>query len=279
MAGVLTREKEKLMTNKLAVTINSTPVEIKEYQGQRVVTLKEIDQVHQRPDGTAKRNFMANKEHFIEGVDFFTASANQKNEFRTLEIPNRGLTLITESGYLMLVKSFTDDLAWTVQRQLVNTYFRATADKPKEAKPKHIPLSSANNTAKIIMQAMSEAGVDPNFKVLTLHGIYEPFGISIPLQALPAMDKLYDLTAIARELGVTSKAGKPHSQAIGAIVSKVNVRESEVKVVPFMNNGHSGTTEQYTEAVLDRVRRWIAENDYPKAVTGANGQQYKVAYN
>lgn len=34
--------------------------------------------------------------------------------------------LITESGYLMLVKSFTDGLAWEIQRQLVNTYFRAT---------------------------------------------------------------------------------------------------------------------------------------------------------
>lgn len=30
---------------------------------------------------------------------------------------------MTESGYLMLVKSFTDDLAWEVQRQLVKCYF------------------------------------------------------------------------------------------------------------------------------------------------------------
>lgn len=30
-----------------------------------------------------------------------------------------------ESGYLMIVKSFTDDLAWSVQRELVKTYFRA----------------------------------------------------------------------------------------------------------------------------------------------------------
>lgn len=35
------------------------------------------------------------------------------------------ITLITESGYLMLVKSFTDDLAWTVQRALIKTYFKA----------------------------------------------------------------------------------------------------------------------------------------------------------
>ncbi len=33
--------------------------------------------------------------------------------------PNNLVTLITETGYLMLVKSFTDDLAWKVQRELV----------------------------------------------------------------------------------------------------------------------------------------------------------------
>ena len=38
--------------------------------------------------------------------------------------PNGGI-IITESGYLMLVKSFDDDISWEVQRSLVNTYFKA----------------------------------------------------------------------------------------------------------------------------------------------------------
>jgi hypothetical protein len=37
--------------------------------------------------------------------------------------------VLVESGYLMLTKSFNDDLAWQVQRELVNSYFRSrTAD-------------------------------------------------------------------------------------------------------------------------------------------------------
>lgn len=104
------------------LTIGNVNVVIKEYQGQRVVTLKDIDTVHQRSDGTARRNFNTNKQHFIEGVDYFKI---QPNEIRTVGItsPNGG-TVVTESGYLMLVKSFTDDLSWDVQRELVNTYFR-----------------------------------------------------------------------------------------------------------------------------------------------------------
>ena len=111
------------------IVINNTPLTIKEFNGQRVVTLKDIDMVHNRPTGTAKRNFNINRDRFIDGEDFFILKPSdiQKDEFRTSEINNRGTIFVTESGYLMLVKSFTDDLAWSVQRQLVRNYFRAKA--------------------------------------------------------------------------------------------------------------------------------------------------------
>lgn len=120
--------------NKLQ-TINNAEISIKEYSGQRVVTFKDIDAVHGRPDGTASRNFRTNRERFVEGEDFYTL--NQPDEIRRfgLERPQGGtpdsVILITESGYLMLVKSFTDDLAWKVQRELIKGYFRAK----EQAKP------------------------------------------------------------------------------------------------------------------------------------------------
>lgn len=105
------------------ITICDTSISIKEYKGQRVVTFKDIDAVHGRPDGTARRNFNNNKKYFIEDEDFFVRNSYEaKNEYDIIA-PN-GLVLITESGYLMLVKSFTDDLAWTVQRALIKTYFK-----------------------------------------------------------------------------------------------------------------------------------------------------------
>lgn len=108
--------------------INNVPLKIKEYKGQRVVTLRDIDTVHGRPEGTARKRFNDNRKHFIEGEDFFIV--NQPSEIRTLGItrPQGGtpssIILLTENGYLMLVKSLTDDLSWEVQRQLVKTYFR-----------------------------------------------------------------------------------------------------------------------------------------------------------
>lgn len=108
--------------------INNTELTVKVYQYQRVVTFKDIDMVHERPEGTARKRFNDNKKYFIEGEDFYIL--DQPSEIRTLGIerPQGGtpdkILLITESGYLMLVKSFTDDLAWDVQRQLVKSYFR-----------------------------------------------------------------------------------------------------------------------------------------------------------
>lgn len=115
------------------IRIGNTDISIKEYKGQRVVTFKDIDTVHNRPEGTARKRFSDNRKHFIENEDYFvvtpqTLENTELSEKRTLEksvTSNRGTALITEQGYLMLVKSFTDDLAWDVQRRLVNGYFRA----------------------------------------------------------------------------------------------------------------------------------------------------------
>lgn len=116
------------------LTVSEIALPIREYKGQRVVTFKDIDEVHQRPSGTAKRNFNSHKEHFIKGEDYFTVTMS---EFRTYYVPNldKGVgnpnldvVLLTESGYLMTVKTFKDELSWSVQRRLVNTYFRARKD-------------------------------------------------------------------------------------------------------------------------------------------------------
>lgn len=109
------------------ITVNNYDMLIKEYNNVRVVTFKDIDTVHERPNGTARKRFNDNKKYFIEGEDFYKITPS---EFRTAigdmdKRQQNDVTLITKSGYLMLVKSFTDDLAWRVQRELVNTYFKA----------------------------------------------------------------------------------------------------------------------------------------------------------
>lgn len=110
------------------IKINNKDLAVKELEGKRVVTFKDIDNLHERAEGTASRNFRENRDKFINEVDYFEIS---RSDVGTNFVGTYGFNkkapngmLITESGYLMLVKSFTDDLAWKVQRQLVDSYFR-----------------------------------------------------------------------------------------------------------------------------------------------------------
>ena len=134
----------------MELTIAEKKVYVKEYAGQRVVTFADIDAVHRRSTGTASRNFRENRKRFIEGVDYIVLTGDTLKDYKqaTNFVGRRinELHLITETGYLMLVKSFTDDLAWSVQRELVNHYFRnrevkAEKPKPKRAEVVDIPIN------------------------------------------------------------------------------------------------------------------------------------------
>lgn len=209
------------MTNLQTVTINNTDISVKEYQGKRVVTLKEIDQCHNRPEGTARRNFNKNKQHLIEGTDFYTI--NQPNEIRTLGItrPQGGVpqnvTLITESGYLMLVKSFTDDLAWDVQRQLVNSYFRVEQKKAddtlkiqiQQERSKAMLLNAQYRMLKLLiskpeLQKLSPVAVE----TLGIKAAESIIDANLG-EYLPEVEKTYSATEVGNAFGITAaKVGR-----------------------------------------------------------------------
>ena len=67
------------------------PIEKKEFDGQMVVTLKDIDTLHQKPEGSARKRFNDNRRHFIEGTDFFRVSPGQLSEIRTVENQESGI--------------------------------------------------------------------------------------------------------------------------------------------------------------------------------------------
>lgn len=124
------------------ISVCDRELEIKEYDGKRVVTFKDIDEVHRRRDGTAKNNFQKNRKHFVENEDYYIVKKELLKVVKSnfYDIPSRGLTVLTETGYLMLVKTFRDDLSWEVQRRLVNAYFSA---KETDAHPDNEELLEA----------------------------------------------------------------------------------------------------------------------------------------
>lgn len=121
---------------KEVITIENTEMPVREYNGQRVVTLKDIDRVHGKQTDTAKKSFQMTRKELGERY-----SPNEIIKGN----PSLITYLLTESGYLMIVKTFTDDLSWKVQRELVNTYFRAkakpaTLEQSSVCQPSNTPI-------------------------------------------------------------------------------------------------------------------------------------------
>lgn len=215
------------MTNQ--ITINAKSLEIKEYKGQRVVTFKDVDSVHGRPDGTARRNFNTNKEYFIEGEDYFKVCAY---EIRTNKIMNispktqSDVILLTESGYFMLAKSLTDDLSWSVQRQLINGYFRAKENKPiqtAEDKSKAVEAKLINARVRMSNQFLKLAKVDtlsPEYKNILVAKSAEVL-TGQPLLPLPKSEqKTYSASEVGEMFGVTA-------QKVGRTATKYNLKTDE----------------------------------------------------
>lgn len=226
---------------------------VKEYKGQRVVTFKDIDTVHGRSSGTAKRNFNKNQSRFVKGEDYFKIKCSEvgTNFVPTTNgyNPNADLILITESGYLMLAKSFTDDLAWTVQRELVNNYFRARTavpEKPDELTELKI-RAAADRAAAMKMNAENR-----RLKLLLDHPHLKDLS--------PIAQHTFELKAIESATGKDMSALLPQCEElvqVGTLAEKWT-KEFGVKVTAAMlgrlANQNGLKTDDYGVMAMDKAQ-------------------------
>ncbi|MDI0345706.1 ORF6N domain-containing protein [Raoultella ornithinolytica] len=176
-----------------------------EFHGQRVVTFAMIDEAHRRPRDTAKKAFQRNRARFVDGDDFFIVGASEvewdvtdhlargiKRPGKKMNSPIRGrVTLITESGYLLLTKPFNDDLAWQVQRQLVKAYFRC----PEVVTFQHVELPSLKELAAMPVIDAQNTVTRAGKHSKRLHGSQGSNGMNLrkkELKALRPAERLVD---------------------------------------------------------------------------------------
>ena len=260
------------------VLINNQEVQVKEFNNQRVVTFKEIDRVHERVEGTAGRNFRENKKHFIKNEDYFYLEGKElstiKQTTNFVGSNARELILLTETGYLMLVKSFTDDLAWKVQRQLVNSYFRVKEEK-KEMKALE-KLETVNESIRLITPIFDDLNIDKSMKLLVTKTFFERAGIELPLE-VEEKEHFYDTKQIAKKLGLYTMSNKPAFMAVKQIIRKLDIKEDEMKTVLATNGNWTGTVTKYSNKVTEKVKVWLKENNNPISIKG-DKKNYYILY-
>lgn len=107
------------------IVIDGIGIPVREYEGQRVLTLRNIDVVHKRSGGTAGRYFSQNKTRFREKKDFFLI----KDE-KLLSVEK----VFTLSGYEILTKCYlASERDMNVQREVIETYFTVAEESVESA--------------------------------------------------------------------------------------------------------------------------------------------------
>ena len=214
------------MENKL-VKINNVELGIKEYKKERVVTAWDIAKVHNREVREITQNFNYVKDKLLKDEDYFLVNKEKISESKILIqdfIPNnvKEIPLFTESGYLMLVKTFTDDLSWEIQRQLVKGYFKLKELKSSIDKDKRLEIMEKNANVRMAKMLKSlipfskserykEILVSEATKVLTGRELIPPPEVEA---------KTITATQIAEILGVSV-------QKIGIISNKYNLKTEQ----------------------------------------------------
>lgn len=160
------------------VTVEGTEMQIREYDGQRVVTFDDICAVHKCERKRLTKHFERKRKHFLKDEDYYELTRKELND---LTSPNSKIIgnpmikayLFTESGYLMIIKCLDDDLAWKVQRQLVNSYFKVKQEIPER------------KTYPLLVEDKWLAEMEPNFEYLckeyklTRKGLYHKILLDI----------------------------------------------------------------------------------------------------
>ncbi|WP_416820269.1 ORF6N domain-containing protein [Delftia tsuruhatensis] len=261
------------------VKINDTELKVIEFQGQRVATLAQIDEVHDRPEGTARRTFNEHKHRLVEGEDYFVRNTYEAREMG-FTAPN-GLTLVTEQGYTMLVKPFTDDLAWQVQRQVVTGYFRAkeAAAPQRPTKPARVRGRTPLDQVKVINFVGDALKDVPGIRLdvvaaAKLQAFEQHTGIDFSefRRALPpvALERMVHLnpTQIGARIAEQTGRAKVSSQLVNKVLLQLGLQrkvedgyaltEAGTKygeVLPFKaKNAHHGNQIDWWESVVDVVR-------------------------
>ena len=159
--------------------------------------------------------------------------------------------------------------SWVFDEVLPSLRKTGSYEIPKQDKTKRLPLSSVNMMVKNVMSTLEKARVEPVYVAAEVKRLYTDLGYEVKAPLLTDkedMPKLYDCTEIAMELGIYSASGKPHNQAVSAIIKKLHIPSSEIVTTAFSRNGHEDVTVQYKPTVLEDVRLWLIENFYPARI-------------
>jgi len=212
----------------------------------------------------------------LSHVKFFIKSSyeDSKGEIRPCYLLSKlGCELIANK--LIGKKGVLFTATYVAKFNEMEAYLRSEWEKSQMQLP---TLEDCNDTANIVINQLKRTGVSTYRMLDFLDGLYEPLGISILENGeFDDIPQTYTALQIAYICGMYSLYGNPHAQAVSCIISE-NLFLNKHKL-SVSDNYHTGLMGgfRYDEHVLQEVKDWLAECNYPSAVYGVE-RTYHVVY-
>ncbi|MBY2842483.1 Bro-N domain-containing protein [Clostridioides difficile] len=204
------------------------------------------------------------------------------------KLNNAGENFLTESGvYKLIFKSrkeeaekfqdwVSDEVLPQIRQHGAYITNNANPEKLREKASEIESLDTVNKTIEILTPFLDNAGIDEKVKLLTAKTIYKKAGIELPLE-IEEKEHFFDTKQIATKLNIYSKTNKPAFVAVCEIIKKLDIKEEEKLIVLANKDNWNGTTTKYSQSVIDKISKWIEENNRPAKIAGEK-KNYHVVY-
>lgn len=237
--------------NSNLITIADKKIELKEYNGERIVTAWDIAELHEREISKVNENFKYNINKFIENEDYYVLQRNKfsESDFRVQNfIPNnvKEIILFTESGYLLLTKTFTDERSWNIQRQLVKSYFKLKELKEK-VESGEIEIKMANKQNNNSITQLNESQIELEKLRLMTH-LIDTFK-----ETEHKPEKLMIIETIANITGNKNKFGYGMADGATTELRKGTVTSQEIAE---MMRSKFGLDENFTQGSVNSLAKY-----------------------
>lgn len=265
---------------------------VTEYKNIRVLTTQQIAEAYGTDMDIINKNFNNNRERYTEGKHFICLkgeelkAAKANGKIYGLQPNANKFYLWTEKGAFFHAKSLNTDIAWDVYDRLVDSYFdsheQESIPKKEGGKAHTERLASVNNAVKILMPLLEKAGCGGKIQLLTAKQLYAKAEVSLPVE-IESDKRYWDAVHIARQASIFYKSsGKPADKAVHEIIRRIGVTEADYTDTWESKGKWQGTVRKYSDNVIERVKCWIADNDYPVGIgyqqTNGELKTYHVTY-
>lgn len=243
---------------------------------KKAMLVKDIAKIHNSTVKRVNELINRNRKQFIDDVDIIDLKAMENFKvvlndlnFSSKEISNsNNIYLLSERGYLKLLKIMDDDKAWDIYNDIVDNYFNMRVaikeKKPEIVEPSRLSIMEKNATTRRGRELLKLTEMTDN-KDLKERALFKAFQEMSGETFLPDLkERTYTATDIAKEANVTP-------MRVGMVANRLNLKATKP-----LSNKYGKWVKNKAQHSNREVAQWIYFEKGRQAVIRELGRNKQI---